>query len=159
MDSNRYNFDSELIIKKTNYMKAIRLFAAAALLVLSTTVMAQGQGQRMRSTSERAKAETERIAKAVELTPEQAAKVLEINLKYAVKDSARFAEMRNGGGNMDRETMMKNMQEQATQKATDVKAVLTDAQKTKFDAYLKEMEAQRAARMNGMGGGMGGGQR
>ena len=135
-------------------MKLFKTIAAAALLVLSTSIMAQGQGNRqMRSSSERAKSETEQIAKTVELTVDQAAKVLEINLKYAAKDSIRFAEMRTSGATMDRDAMMKSMTEQRAAQAVEVKAIMTDAQKTKYDAYLKEREAQRAARMGGQGGG------
>lgn len=136
-------------------MKLFKTIAAAVLLVLSTSIMAQGQGNR-RSSSERAKTETENIVKAVVLSPEQAAKVLEINLKYATKDSIRFAEMRASGATMDRDAMMKARQEQAAVQAIEVKAVLTDDQKVKYDAYLKEREAQRAARMGGQGGGQGG---
>ena len=136
-------------------MKLFKTIAAAALLVLSTSIMGQGQGNRqMRSSSERAKSETEQIAKAVELTADQAAKVLGINLKYAAKDSIRFAEMRTSGAAMDRDAMMKSMTEQRAAQAVEVKAIMTDAQKTKYDAYLKEREAQRAAaRMGGQGGG------
>ena len=134
-------------------MKLIKTIAAAALLVLSTTVMGQGQGNRqMRSSSERAKTETESIVKAVALTPEQAAKVLEINLKYAAKDSIRFAEMRASGATMDRDAMMKARTEQAAAQAVEVKAVMNDDQKAKYDAYIKQREADRAARMGGQGG-------
>jgi len=137
-------------------MKLIKTIAAAALLVLSTTVMGQGQGNRqMRSSSERAKTETESIVKAVALTPEQAAKVLEINLKYAAKDSIRFAEMRASGATMDRDAMMKARTEQAAAQAVEVKAVMNDDQKAKYDAYIKQREADRAARMGGQGGGQG----
>jgi len=55
--------------------------------------------------------------------------------------------------------MMKVTTEQRAAQAVEVKAVMTDAQKTKYDAYLKERDAQRAARMGGQGGGGQGGQR
>jgi len=139
-------------------MKLFKTIAAVALLVFSTSIMAQGQGNR-RSSSERAKSETDQIAKAVELTADQTAKVLAINLKYAAKDSIRFAEMRASGATMDRDAMMKVTTEQRAAQAVEVKAVMTDAQKTKYDAYLKERDAQRAARMGGQGGGGQGGQR
>jgi hypothetical protein len=138
-------------------MKLFKTIAAAALLVLSTSIMAQGQGNRqMRSATERARTETENVIKAVSLTAEQTLKILEINQKYAVKDSIRFAEMRAGGGNMDRDAMMKTMQEQRAAQTAEVKAVMNDEQKAKYDAYLKEREAQRAQRMGGQGGGFGG---
>lgn len=136
-------------------MKLFKTIAAVAFLVLSTSIMAQGQGNR-RSSSERAKSETDNIAKAVELTADQAAKVLVINLKYAAKDSIRMAEMRASGATMDRDAMMKVTTEQRAAQSIEVKAVMTDAQKVKYDAYLKEREAARAARMSGQGGGGGG---
>ena len=136
-------------------MKLFKTIAAVALLVLSTSVMAQGQGNR-RSSSERAKTETDLIAKTVELNADQTAKVLVINLKYAAKDSIRMVEMRASGATMDRAAMTKVTTEQRAAQAVEVKAVMTDAQKVKYDAYLKEREAQRAARMNGQGGAGGG---
>jgi protein CpxP len=137
-------------------MKLFKTIAAVALLVFSTSIMAQGQGGNRRSSSERAKTETENIVKALALTPEQAAKVLEINLKYATKDSIRFAEMRASGATMDREAMMKTRTEQAAAQAVEVKAVMTDDQKVKYEAFIKEREAERAARQNGQGGRQGG---
>lgn len=137
-------------------MKLFKTIAAAALLVLSTSIMAQGQGNRQgRSSSERAKTETDQIATTVELTADQSAKVLTINLKYAAKDSIRRAEMRASGATMDREAMTKITTEQRAAQAVEVKAVMTDAQKAKYDAYLKERNAQRAQRMGGQGGGGG----
>lgn len=137
-------------------MKLFKTIAAVALLVLSTSIMAQGQGNR-RSSSERAKTETENIVKALALTPEQAAKVLEINLKYATKDSIRFAEMRASGATPDMDAMRTARTAQREEQAKEVKAVITDDQKTKYDAYLKEREAQRGApRQGGQGGGQGG---
>jgi len=131
-------------------MKLFKTIAAAALLVISTSIMAQGQGNRqMRSSSERAKTETANIIKAVELKADQALKILDINLKYAAKDSARMAEMRASGAQMDREAMMKTRTEQQAAQTLEVKAVMNDEQKAKYDAYLKEREAQRGQRMGG----------
>ncbi len=135
-------------------MKRFKTIAAVALLVLCTSVMAQGQGNR-RSASERAKSETENITKALVLTADQAAKVLEINLKYAAKDSIRRAEMGASGANIDRDAMMKARQEQAAAQALELKALMTDDQKAKYDAYVKEREAERAARQGGRQGGQG----
>jgi periplasmic protein CpxP/Spy len=138
-------------------MKLLKTFTAAALLVLGTTVMAQGPGQgqgqgnrQMRSSSERAKMETEQLTESLGLSTEQKVKVLEINMKYAAKDSVRFAGMRAQGQNIDRDVMMKEMQAQRAEQAKEVKALLTDDQKTKYDAYLKE-KAERGPR-GGQGG-------
>ena len=139
-------------------MKILKTITAAALLLMGTVVMAQqGQGNRqMRSATERAKTETERIVKAVELTADQTAKILVINQKYAVKDSIRFADMRNSqsSGNVDREAMMKEMKASRDVKTIEVKAVLTEDQKTKYDAYLKERD-ERGNRQGRQGGAQG----
>ena len=134
-------------------MKTMKTIAAAALLVLSTTLMAQGQGNRqMRSATERATNETLSIAKVVSLTPEQAAKILEINMKYATKDSIRFAEMRASGATIDREAIMKARHEQIAAQSAEIKAVMNDEQKAKYESVLKEREEQLGQRMEGQGG-------
>jgi len=135
-------------------MKFFKTMTAVALLVMGTTAMAQGQGNHPnRSATERATNETERVAKSLELNAEQTVKVQVINYKYAVKDSIRFEEMRKENPNVekpDRETMMKMMKEARAAKATEVKALLTDDQKVKYEAILKERE-NRAPRQGGNG--------
>jgi len=132
-------------------MKIFKTMAAAALLLVGTVAMAQGQGNRpMRSATERAKNETERVVKALELNVEQTGKIQVINYKYAVKDSIRFAERQNNAEKPDRETMMKIRKEEGAAKATEVKALLTDDQKAKYDAILKERE-NRGPRQGGNG--------
>jgi len=125
-------------------MKFFKTMTAAALFIMGTVAMAQGQGNHpMRSATERAKNETERVVKALDLNAEQTVKIQVINYKYAVKDSIRFEEMRKESPNVekpDRETMMKIMKEDRDAKATEVKALLTDEQKEKYDAILKERE-------------------
>lgn len=135
-------------------MKILKTMTATALLLMGTVAMAQGFGNRtMRSATERAKMETERVAKSLELTPEQTIKVQEVNLKYAVKDSIHFAEMQKGEQPSEeaRAAMMKTMQANRAAKTADVKAILTDAQKEKYDTYLKE-RGQRRNRPEGQGG-------
>lgn len=135
-------------------MKILRTMTAAALFVIGTAVMAQGQGNRqMRPASERAKMESEMLVKSLELNADQTAKIQEITLKFAVKDSVRFAERRKGqeSGEFDRDAMMKAMQADRAAKLVEVKALLTDAQKAKYDAFLKERE-QRGPRQGGQNG-------
>jgi hypothetical protein len=134
-------------------MIKIKTLTAIAIFALATTVMAQESGrQPRRSFSERANMETQTLVKALELNADQTVKIEQINRTYAVKDSIRFSEMRKGdGGQVDRETMMKNMQAQRAAKAGEIKALLTDAQKEKYEAYLKE-NANRGPRQGGQGG-------
>jgi periplasmic protein CpxP/Spy len=141
--------------KKMKKMKILKTTTAAVLFFVGTVAMAQqGPGKhQMRSATERAKTETEKIAKSLDLNKDQTTQILEINYKYAVKDSIWFAEMRkeqNKDEKVDRETIMKTMKEERAAKTTEVKAVLTDDQKAKYDALLKERE-QRGPRPEGQG--------
>jgi periplasmic protein CpxP/Spy len=133
-------------------MKVFRTLVAITLMMVGTTAMAQGPGQgkhQMKSASERANSETETLTTTLELTSEQKAQVLQINLVYAAKDSVRFAAMRNKqSAQTDRETIMKEMQAERTAQTTEIKALLTEDQQTKYDAYLKE----RAQHGPGQGG-------
>jgi len=130
-------------------MKFFRTMTAAALLLIGTTAMAQNQGRenrQMRSATERAKTETESMVKSLELNADQTAKIQVINYTYATKDSIRFVEMskdREAGKTPDREAMMKLMKEQRDAKTTEVKAILTDDQKTKYDELQKQREQNR----------------
>ncbi len=124
-------------------MKLFKVLAVAALLISGTVAMAQapqGGGQRQRmSSSERAKSTVNTMTETLGLTADQKAKVLEVALKYAAKDSVRMAGMMAGQGqNMDMEAMRAEMQKNREAQNTEYKALLTDAQKTKFDAYLQE---------------------
>jgi len=117
--------------------------------------MGQGQGQgnrQMRSATERARTETENLIKAVSMTADQVLKIYEINLKYATKDSIQRSEMKAAGGKMDVEVMMKSMQEKRAAQTAELKAVMNDDQKAKYETLLIERKAQRAQRMGGQGG-------
>jgi periplasmic protein CpxP/Spy len=84
------------------------------------------------------------IDKAVTLTPDQKPKVL-----AAIQDSAKkMADLRAAGG--DPQEMRPKMAEIRTQQNAAIKALLTDDQKTKFDAYLASMPQQ--GRPGGGGG-------
>lgn len=124
-------------------MKNFRTLTAAALLLMGTAVMAQGPGNRqMRSATENATRQTVMLVQSLGLNAEQTAKIQEINMKYATSDSIRFAEMRNNQSTekVDRETMMKKMQEERAAKKVEIESVLTDDQKTKYEALEKERQ-------------------
>lgn len=141
-------------------MKLFKTIAAVALFAFSTVAMAQapqgGQRQGM-SSSDRAKRTVDQISEAVGLSAEQKAKVLEVSLKNAKADSLRMVEMRNQGGgqNMDFEAMRAENQKRTEARDAEIKALLNDAQKAKFDEYVKNRPQGRG----GFGGGQGGGNR
>lgn len=119
-------------------MGAVALCTAA---LCSMPMFAQGGGGGMRMTPD------ERVAaidKAVSLTDEQKPKVKAI----IEADQKRMMDLRNSGGDM--QTMRPKMMEIRTQENTDIKALLTDDQKTKYDAYVASMPMGRG---RGNGGG------
>lgn len=112
-------------------------FGAVALCtaaLCSTPMLAQGGGGGMRMTPDQRLAA---IDKAVTLTDEQKPKVKEI----LEADQKKMEDLRNSGGDM--QTLRPKMMEIRTQENTQIKALLTDDQKTKYDAYLASMPMGR----------------
>ncbi|MFA7043996.1 MAG: hypothetical protein WC186_06605 [Bacteroidales bacterium] len=134
-------------------MKNLKSIVVVTLLLIGTATMAQGPAHRqMRSATERAKMESEQMVKALDLKAGQTAQIQAINLKYAQKDSVSMVERRkNQSENVDREAMRKAMQAERDAKATEIKALLTDGQKAKYDEFLKENQ-RRGPRPEGQGG-------
>lgn len=101
----------------------VRLLATVvAILALTTGAMAQQQeGKPKASPEERAEQQTKHMTSQLGLSPEQAAKVKEINLKYA---------QQQGEHRGDHESMMKMTET----KNAELKQVLTEEQ------YQKHME-------------------
>lgn len=114
-------------------------FGAVALCtaaLCSTPMLAQGGGGGMRMTPDQRLAA---IDKAVTLTDDQKPKVKEI----IEADQKKMMDLRNSGEDM--QTLRPKMMEIRTQENTQIKALLTDDQKTKYDAYLASMPQGRGA--------------
>ena len=90
---------------------------------------------------------------SISLTDAQVPKVKEIVTKYQTESMAAMTKIRESGG--DREAMTAQRTAIQTKQSTEIKALLTDAQKAKYDKYM----ANNAARMRGFGGQGGGGGR
>jgi len=73
------------------------------------------------------------IDKAVTLTDDQKPKVKAI----LEADMKKMQDLRNSGDDM--QTLRPKMMEIRTQEQTQIKALLTDDQKTKYDAYVASM--------------------
>jgi protein CpxP len=131
-------------MKTTIRRYAARLGAVAlcTAALCSTPMLAQGGGGMRMTPDERVAA----IDKAVGLTDDQKPKVKAI----IEADQKKMMDLRNSGGDM--ETMRPKMMEIRTQENTDIKALLTDDQKTKYDAYVASMPMGRG---RGNGGGSG----
>lgn len=122
--------------------KSLTLALAAAVLVLSATITTAQFAKLKNSTPEqRAKVLTDLMKGKLDLTPEQAGKVADINLEYAKKmqpiiqgSEGPFEEMR--------EARQINEQKEAA-----LKKVLTTDQFTSFTAYKEELREKFEERM------------
>jgi Spy/CpxP family protein refolding chaperone len=120
-------------------MKKSFLILTALLVVMATTAKAQQRNQG--TPEERAKSQTERLVKLLELTDEQTKKVQTINLDLAKKMDEAF---RNNSD--DREAMRGKMQEIDTERDKKYKEILTDDQFKKYQEDKAERAKQRGNR-------------
>jgi hypothetical protein len=141
-------------------MKTFKTIAILAFFMIGSISFAQGPGQggpgggrQMRSVSERANSETQRLVKALGLDAAQTEKILEINKKFAAKDSAQFAAMREKGAQVDRETMIKEMRAKQEAKSAEIQSVLNEEQVGKYKKLLEEMQQRGPGGQGGPGQG------
>ena len=102
------------------------------ILLLMTMFVASGvfAQQRQRATpEERAKRQTETLAKVLELTDEQKEKVAAIDLKYVQPAESSTT---------DREKRREEFRKRAEQRNAEIKKELTEEQQKKFEGYLKK---------------------
>lgn len=123
------------------YAARLGVVALCTAALCSTPMLAQGGGGMRMTPDERVAA----IDKAVGLTDEQKPKVKAI----IEADMKKMMDLRNSGDDM--QTLRPKMMEIRNQENTDIKALLTDDQKTKYDAYLASMP--RRGGTGGPGGG------
>jgi protein CpxP len=120
----------------------IGLVALSIATLTAVPAMAQGGGGggRMMMTPDQ---QVAAIDKAVSLTDDQKPKVLTI-----IQDSQKkMADLRNSGDDM--QTLRPKMMQIRQDQNEKIKALLTDDQKTKYDAYIASM---RRGGPGGMGG-------
>jgi Spy/CpxP family protein refolding chaperone len=122
--------------------------AALALLVAANAAEAQGggggggggMGGRGGDPAAAIQRQTDALMQGITLDDAQKAKVDTISKKM-VADQAKMREQMAAGG--DRQAMMGQMQELTTKFRTELRGVLTDEQKAKFDENIKNMPAGR----------------
>jgi Spy/CpxP family protein refolding chaperone len=127
---------------------AVRLGALALCSVAfsAAPAMAQGGGGMGGGMNPQAQqAQMDAMTKAVGLTPDQVTKVQAINADAMKQQMA----LRESGG--DPQEMRPKMAAIRTDQQTKIKALLTDDQKPKYDAYLASMP--QGGRRGGGGGG------
>ncbi len=133
-------------------MKKLFLITVLFLGILSFAQAQRGSGQRpsqagggrpQMDPAERVERQTQRLKEVLSLTDEQTLKVKDIYKKYSEKHREAFQKARESGEEFDREKMREQMQATMAQQDNEVRALLTEEQKVKFEAFIKE----RAERM------------
>ncbi len=115
------------------------IFLSAALAFASFGAFAQtAAGNPKVNTEERAKRQTDKINEAVQLTPDQYKKVLEISKTYADQREALRASAQG-------EDFKAKVKELGQKERAELKKVLTPAQFEKLQAQKKEDHANRKA--------------
>ena len=134
---------------KTMFRKFAMRAGAVALCsaaLCAVPMMAQGGGGGGRGMMMTSDQRVSAVDKAVTLTDDQKIKIKAI---YEA-DMKKMMDLRNSGE--DRSTMMPKMMAIRTDENAQIKALLTDEQKPKFDAYLASL-SQRGPRPDGGGPG------
>lgn len=111
----------------------------------------QPRGERM-SPEERLERQVNNMKEKLGLSEEQTTKVTALLKANQEKQRAAFEKARESGEQPDREKMRAQMQENMKKQDADIKALLTDEQKTKYDAMIKEREERMKNWQGGMGG-------
>ena len=119
--------------------KKIRLFLAAALLVLTVGAKAQ-TADSARTPENRAAALTEKMKTQLPLTADQVPQIQAINLKYAQKNQEILT------GTEGRFAKLRALKSSFKEKDKEMKAVLNDDQYQKYEAIKEEIKEK--ARQN-----------
>lgn len=114
--------------KKTN-MKTRKISILFIAFIAITNILV---AQPNITSEERAKMETDWMKTDLNLDASTALNIEAINLKYATKRKEMMQEMRNSGGEPDREAMRENMQTLNEEKNNELKLVLTQEQYVKY---------------------------
>ncbi|HEY4379854.1 MAG TPA: Spy/CpxP family protein refolding chaperone [Acidobacteriaceae bacterium] len=128
-----------MMIRKYAMRAGVVAMCSAALCSVPMMAQGGGGGGRGMMTPE---ARVAAIDKAVTLTDDQKTKITAI---YTA-DQKKMADMRASGEDM--QTLMPKIQAMRTDENNQIKALLTDEQKPKFDAYVASMP-QRGGRGGG----------
>ncbi len=125
---------------------SLRILVAAASLAIAAPVYAQGGGggggggQQM-TAEQRMARQKEQLFKDITLDAAVSAKIDTIMMEASKKQMEAMQAARSGGGDMA--AMREQTQKMNAERNTAIKALLTDEQKTKFDANVAAMPQGR----------------
>jgi hypothetical protein len=116
-------------------MKAFRIAALAAALLISGAAMASAQGAMQQGGQGRRNMQLD----GIELTDAQKVKLEEIQKKYQPEMMALRTEFQSGG---DRAELMKKSAALREKSSAEIRAILTADQQVVFDKHTAEMKAK-----------------
>jgi Spy/CpxP family protein refolding chaperone len=116
-------------------MKAIRIAALVAALLIGGAAIASAQGAMQQGGQGRRNMQLD----GIELTDAQKVKLEEIQKKYQPEMMALRAEFQNGG---DRAELMKKSVALRERSSAEIRAILTADQQVVFDKHTAEMKAR-----------------
>ncbi|MDD4108228.1 MAG: hypothetical protein PHH93_05875 [Prolixibacteraceae bacterium] len=114
-------------------MKRIWLIMVMVFLGSAIVSAQPAEGMRNANPEERAKAQTAQLKELLDLNPSQEKQIYELNLETG----KQFSGMR-GQGNANPQDMREKMMKVREEQNTKMKSILTEAQWTKYQKYLKE---------------------
>ncbi|MDD4192008.1 MAG: hypothetical protein PHI28_11795 [Mangrovibacterium sp.] len=114
-----------------------------------------GNGQPRMNPSEWIERRTQRLADALSLNEDQVTKVKAVYTKNSEGQRKAMEKARAEGQEYGREKMREQMQASRIRQDNEIRALLTDEQKVKFEQYLKERD-ERMRNWQGGPGGTGG---
>ena len=116
-------------------MKAIRIAALVAALLIGGAAIASAQGAMQQGGQSRRNMQLD----GIELTDAQKLKLEEIQRKYQPEMQALRSEFQNGG---DRAELMKKSAALRDRSSAEIRAILTPDQQVVFDKHTAEMKAR-----------------
>jgi Spy/CpxP family protein refolding chaperone len=116
-------------------MKAIRIAALVAALLIGGAAIASAQGAMQQGGQARRNMQLD----GIELTDAQKVKLEEIQRKYQPEMMALRAEFQNGG---DRAELMKKGASLRERSSAEIRAILTSDQQVVFDKHAADMKAR-----------------
>jgi Spy/CpxP family protein refolding chaperone len=116
-------------------MKALRIAAVVAALLIGGAAIARAQGAMQQGGQARRNMQLD----GIELTDAQKSKLDEIQKKYQPEMMALRTEFQNGG---DRAELMKKSVALRERSSAEIRAILTADQQVVFDKHTAEMKAR-----------------
>lgn len=116
-------------------MKALRIAALVAALLITSAAVARAQGAMQQGGQSRRNVQLD----GIELTDAQKSRLDEIQKKYQPEMMALRTELQNGG---DRAELMRKSSALRDRSSADIRAILTADQQVVFDKHTAEMKAR-----------------